>query len=248
MAKPTTKQELIDYCLRALGEPVIEINISEEQLNDRFDEALQFYQEYHSDAVVKHFRKHLITQEDIDNQYIDIPDWLLFVTRVLPIGSSTNNMFNTEYQMHLNDLFDLRNPSGVITYTMTQQYMSLLNMTFDNGLNQSIRFNRHMDKLHIDADWSAKFTPGTYLVIEGYSTVNPEEYTDVYNDMFLKRYLTALIKKNWGSILKKYSQMQLPGGVEINGQQIYDEAVEEIQKFEDEMLDKYSFPPMGDIG
>jgi hypothetical protein len=131
---------------------------------------------------------------------------------------------------------------------MTKQYMSLLDMTFENGLDQKVRFNRHMNKLFIDTDWDADFKVGDYIVVEGYSTVNPAEYVNVYNDIFLKKYLTALIKKQWGINMKKFSGMQLPGGVEMNGQQIYDEATEEIQRYEEEMLDKYSFPPMGAIG
>jgi hypothetical protein len=249
MAKPTSRQELIDYCKRSLGAPVIEINVADEQVDDRVDEALEFYQEYHSDAIIQHFRKHQVTQTDIDNRYIDIPEDLIYVTRILPIGYSSNrNMFSIDYQMHLNDIYDLRYPGSIINYEMTKQYMSLLDMTFENGLDQKVRFNRHMNKLFIDTDWDADFKVGDYIVVEGYSTVNPAEYVNVYNDIFLKKYLTALIKKQWGINMKKFSGMQLPGGVEMNGQQIYDEATEEIQRYEEEMLDKYSFPPMGAIG
>jgi len=248
MAKPTTRAELIEYALRALGKPVISINVDDDQLNDRVDEALQFYQEYHSDAVILHYRKHQVTQEDIDNGYLTLPDDLLFVTRILPHNSSTRDMFSIDYQMHLNDIYDLRNSGSIVTYEMTKQYMSLLNMTFENGLHQCLRFNRHMDRLYIDTNWSAKFKVGDYIVIEGYTTLDPDEYTDVYNDLFLKRYLVALIKRNWGANLKKFSGMQLIGGVEFNGQVLFDEAQADLTKLEEDIYTKYEMPPMGAIG
>lgn len=249
MAKPTTREELINYCLRNLGAPVITINVADEQLSDRVDEALQFYQEYHSDALNRHYRKHTITADDLTNRYITIPEDIIFLTHLLPYTSSNRNMFSVEYQMHLNDLFDLRNPSsGITNYIMTQQYMSLMDMTFDQSYAQTIRFNRHTNRVHIDADWSSDFSEGDILVFECYSTVNPEEFGDVYNDLFLKRYLTALIKRNWGANTKKFSGMALPGGVEINGQTIFDEAQEELRQIEEEMSLKYSVPAIGFIG
>jgi hypothetical protein len=248
MAKPTSRQELINYCLRNLGAPVLEINVDEEQLEDRFEEALQFYQEYHSDAIVRHYRKHQVTQTDIDNRYVDLPDNLLFVSRVLPLEQDNRSgMFSLDYQLHLNDIYDLRSPGTIINYVMTEQYMSLLDQTF-NGLNQRVRFNRHMNRIYIDTDWEIDYRIGDYLVIEGYSTVDPQTYPDVYNDIFLKRYLTALIKRQWGVNMKKYEGIQLPGGVTLNGQQIYDEANDEIRNIEEEMQLKYEMPPMGEIG
>ena len=251
MANPTTRQELIDYCKRALGAPVLEINVDDDQVSDRVDQALQFYQEYHSDGTIQHFRKHQVTQTDIDNEYLTIPEDLLFVTRILPLGTnggSATNMFSVNYQMHLNDVYDLRRPGSILSYDLTREYLGMIDMIFDNGMDQKLRFNRHMDRLHIDTDWEADFIVGDYIIIEGYSTINPEDYVDVYNDMFLKKYLTALIKKQWGTNMKKFTGMQLPGGVEMNGQQIYDEANEEIKEIEEQMALKYEFPPMGAIG
>lgn len=249
MAKPTTREELVEYCLRELGHPVIQINVDDEQVDDRVDQAIQFWHEYHSDATVEHFRKHQVTQEDIDNRFVTLPEDLLFVTRILPIGmNGATNMFSAKYQMHLNDLYNLRQPGSVINYNMTNEFMGLLDMIFDNGKDQKVRFNRHLNKLFIDTDWESDFQIGDYLVIEGYSTINPEDYVDVYNDMFLKRYLTALIKKQWGTNMKKFTGMQLPGGVEFNGQAIYDEAVEELKEIEETMASRYSFPPIGAIG
>lgn len=252
MAKPTSRQELLDYCLRALGAPVLQINVATEQLDDRIDEAIQFYHEYHADSTIQHFRKHEVTQVDIDNAFIDIPEDLIFVTRILPVGGSNGggnrNMFSIDYQMHLNDVYDLRNPGTILNYDMTKEYMGMLDMIFDNGMDQKLRFNRHLNKLFIDTDWEVDFQVGDYLIVEGYSTINPDDYIDVYNDLFLKRYLIALIKRQWGTNMKKFTGMQLPGGVEMNGQQIYDEANEEILKIEEEMALKYEFPPIGAIG
>jgi hypothetical protein len=154
-------------------------------------------------------------------------------------------MFSIEYQMHLNDIYDLRYPGSIISYTMAKQYMELVSMTFDSSYSQQIRFSRHMNRLFIDADWSTDIKVGDTLVFECYSTINPDEYVNVYNDMFLKRYLTALIKRNWGTNLKKFTGMQLPGGVEMNGQSIYDEAQEEIVKLEEEVYNKFTIPPIG---
>ncbi len=248
MALPTTRQELADYCKRRLGYPVITINIDDDQLSDRIDDALQFYAEFHTDGVFQHYRKHTVTQEDIDNMYITMPDDVLFVTRILPFTSHTRNMFSIEYQMHLNDVFDLRNGGSLVTYTMMKQYMELIHSTFDRSYAQQIRFNRIMNKLYVDAKWGIDLRLGDILVFEVYSTINPEEYVKVYNDMFLKRYLTALIKQNWSVGLKKFEGMQLPGGVTMNGQQLYDEAQAEIEKLEEEIYSKYSVPPIGFIG
>ena len=248
--KPTSRQELIDYCLRALGAPVLQINVAPEQLEDRLDEALQFYQEYHDDSMIHHFRKHQFTQEDLDSQYIDIPEDLIFVVRILPFGSlsSREPMFNIEYQTHLNDIYDLRAPGSLVNYRMIKKHMSLLDDMFNKGQHQRIRFNRHMNKLYIDTNWETSFRVGDYLVIEGYSTVDPDEYVNVYNDMFLKRYLTSLIKKQWGLNLKKFGRLQLIGGVEVDGQTIYSEAIEELRQFEEDVSTHWSTLPMGCIG
>jgi hypothetical protein len=226
---------------------VITINIADEQASDRVDEALQFYAEFNTDGVLQHYRKHVVTEDDVTQQYIDIPENILYITRLLPFTSHTRNMFSIEYQMHLNDIYDLRYPGSIISYTMAKQYMELVSMTFDSSYSQQIRFSRHMNRLFIDADWSTDIKVGDTLVFECYSTINPDEYVNVYNDMFLKRYLTALIKRNWGTNLKKFTGMQLPGGVEMNGQSIYDEAQEEIVKLEEEVYNKFTIPPIGFI-
>ena len=251
MAKPNSRQSLIDYCLRSLGEPVIEINVDEDQIEDRIDEAIQFYQEYHSDAVVRCFRKHLVTAEDVQNQYIELPDSLLFVNRIFPFtgsGSGGTGMFSIDYQIHLNDIFDLRNMfgncggTGLLNYSMTKQYMSLIDRTV-HGMQQISTFSRHQNRLYVEADWSSKIGVGQYIIVEGYETIDPEAFNDVYNDRFLKKYATALIKRQWGLNLIKFEGMQLPGGVTLNGRQIYDDAVQDIEKIEEDMQLTYEFPP-----
>jgi len=243
MAVPNSRQTLIDYCLRTLGEPVLEVNIDEDQLNDRIDEALQFYQEYHSDAIYKVYHKHQITAADITNEYISIPDAITTVQRIFPLNdeNSSINMFDARYQIHLNDIFDLRNAGALSNYYQTQQYMSTIDLLL-NGTEQ-VRFNRHMNRLYIDADWGEDLKENDYVIVDAYRIVDPDTHTDVYNDMFLKRYAVALIKKQWGANLIKFEGMQLPGGVTLNGRQLYDDAVTEIAAIEEQMQLKYEMPP-----
>jgi len=243
MAVPNSRQTLIDYCLRTLGEPVLEVNIDEDQLSDRIDEALQFYQEYHSDAIYKVYHKHQITAADITNEYISIPDAITTVQRIFPLNdeNSSINMFDARYQIHLNDIFDLRNAGALSNYYQTQQYMSTIDLLL-NGTEQ-VRFNRHMNSLYIDADWGEDLKENDYVIVDAYRIVDPDTHTDVYNDMFLKRYAVALIKKQWGANLIKFEGMQLPGGVTLNGRQLYDDAVTEIAAVEEQMQLKYEMPP-----
>lgn len=250
MANPSTRQGLIDYCLRALGAPVIEINIDEDQIEDRVDEALQFYKEYHSDAIIQVYRKHEVTQDDIDNKYITIPEPLLFVSRVFPIagvtGSSTS-MFSAKYQLHLNDIYDLRHAGGLLNYDMTKQYLEMIDMKLNAQIPPS-RFNRHMNRLYIDISWEDELVAGDHIIVDAYETISETQYTDIYNDIFLKKYLTALLKRQWGMNLIKFEGMQLPGGVTLNGRQIFDDATGEITELEETMQLKYEKPPHFFIG
>ena len=320
MAKPNSRQALIDYCLRNLGAPVIEINVDEEQLDDRCDEALQFYQEYHGDAVVRNIRKHKITNSsltvassagfsagqtitggtsgakaiiasvpdsttiryndvsvtgtafttetitngsesttvsaitkgDLENQYIDIPTTFLSVNNVfdLNVEGAQGNMFSVDYQLHLNDIFDLGGPygGGLVNYEITKQYMSLINRNI-NGIFQKIEYTRHKNRVNFHSSETLKSLGlGKYIIFDGYEIVDPDTFTDVYNDMFLKNYLTALIKRQWGLNLIKFEGMQLPGGVTLNGRQIFDDAKEEIAKLEEEMQLKHDMPPHFIVG
>ena len=248
MSKPGSRQELADYCLRALGAPVVEINIDDDQLGDRIDEAFQFYREYHSDATIRRYRKHQVTATDVTNEYIDIPETFIHISRVLPFQVTGGaGDFNVEYQIMLNDIYDLRGPNSVLHYAMSQQHLALVDTLFD-GKAQTVRFNRHMNRLFIETRWGTDIKAGEFIIIEGYETVAPATFTDVYNDIFLKKYLTALIKRQWGTNLKKFGGLQLPGGVEINGQQIYDEANEEIKEIEEQMQSRYEMPPLDFMG
>ena len=239
---PNSRQSLINYCLRQLGAPVLEINVDDDQIEDRVDEALQFYREYHSDAIYHDYFKHEITQTDIDNKYIDIPDALINVIRILPLTfeNSSISMFDARYQMALSDMYNLGFSGNLANYAHVQQYMETINMMI-NGTPQ-VEFNRHMNRLYLNIDWERFLNVGDYVIVEGYRVVDPDTFTDIYNDMFLKRYLIALLKRQWGINLKKFEGMELPGGVTLSGQQMYDEATEEIRQIEEEMQLKYEMP------
>ena len=236
MAKPNSRATLIDYCLRNLGAPVIEINVDEDQIDDRVDEALQFYQHYHADAIEKVFLKHQVTQTDIDNGYIAINDLVTDVLRVLPIRDtySANNLFDIKYQMHLNDMFSLGYMGSLLEYSMAQQYLSTLDIVIDSD-DKFISFDRHRNRLRIDMAWSEEVSVDDYLVVECYRIIDPDTFTDVYNDYYLKKYLTSLLKKQWGTNLLKFEGMQMPGGVTFNGRQLFDDAIAELEKLEEEV-------------
>lgn len=303
MSAPSTREQFKDYCLRRLGYPVIEINVADEQVEDRIDDALQLFQDYHFNGVERLFMKHKITQQDIDRRWIHIPEAIIGVVSIYPFDNSNAsvNMFDLRYQLRLHDLYDFTSVSYV-PYTITMQHIRTLNLLFSG--TPAIRFNRHINKLYIDVDWERDIQIGEYLVIDCYRKLEPDTFigtgfaqtisgnnqvsgsgtlftkefvisdevtissetkrivsinsdtsmivdsaynytvtaqptkiglSDVWDDRFLKRYATALIKKQWGENLKKFGGVQMPGGVTLNGQQIWQEAVEEIQKIEDDM-------------
>lgn len=314
---PASRQELIDYCKRKLGEPVIQINVDDEQANDRLDDALQYMQNYHMDGVERIYLKHKVTCSvftltsnnaesfidtefvtgsvsgayakvvrsqssgntlrirniegtfvggetilgsmsgtsatlaatnflvlgDIDNGYIPVSDAVTGITRIISFTDSSAqniNMFDVRYQLRLNDLFDLYSTS-VIYYTQVQQHLRLLDMMLIG--EKPIRFNRHMNRLYVDLDWRNYVKVDQIIVAEAYRILDPDEYTAVYNDEFLKRYLTALLKRQWGQNMSKYDGVELPGGVKLNGWTIFDSAQQEIDKLEEEMLSRYTLPP-----
>ena len=311
MAKLSTKAQFKTYCLRKLGFPVIEINVDDDQVDDRIDEALSFWSDYHYDGTEKLFMKHCITAEDIDRQWIYAPDAVQFVTGVMPfdLSNASINMFDLRYQLRLHDLYDFTSVSYV-SYEITMQHLRTLNLLF-SGTPQ-FRFNRHQNKVFLDIDWTRDVQPGNFVIIECYRTLQPETIkltgtlscapgsntvtgtdtkfdqelvdfdfitigteqkqvgtvksptqliligntaqtytnttatiegvTDVWNDRFLKKYATALIKRQWGSNLKKFAGIQMPGGVTLNGQVIYDEAIQEIEKMEEEIYMMGSLP------
>ena len=242
----TSRDQFKEYCLRRLGKPVIEINVDDDQINDRIDEALKFYWDYHFDGSEKTFYKYQITQTDIQNKWIPVPQNVLGVVRIFPIGDylATNNIFNIRYQIALNDLYTLTYQS-MVPYYMAFQQLQLLEQLLVG--EQQIRFNRHMDRLYIDTDWT-KLTVGNYIVAEAYMVVDPDVYSDVWNDRWLQRYASALIKRQWGTNLTKFTGMTLPGGVQFNGEKILNDAEAEIEKYEQEMIISYSLPVTDMIG
>lgn len=253
MAQVTNRQEFKDYCLRRLGFPVIDINIDDEQIEDRIDDAIQYWRDYHFDGLQKVYYIKAVTQQDINQRYIDMRPSvtkdaannslnIVGVTRIFPIQDSqaTINMFDLRYQLRLNELYDFTSAS-YINYTMTQQHLRSLEILFTGEV--PIRFQRHMRKLFIDWAWGASEAPvGTIVVAECYAGIDPETYHDVWNDRWLKKYATALIKRNWGNNLKKFQGVQLLGGVTLNGDKIFEEAEEEITTLEQEMQNSYGGP------
>jgi len=246
MAIPSTREQLKQNCLRRLGKPVIEINVSDEQLEDRIDEALQYYQDYHFDGAQRIFLSHQITDEDKTNRYIPVDDSIIGVINIFDIGDSysTNNLFSLRYQLSLTDLYAFT--SG----NLSPYYMALQNVAMAEELlvgKQPLRFNRHQNRVFIDMDWSL-VTTSEFIIVEAYQIVDPETFTDVYGDRWLARYTTALIKRQWGENLKKFEGVQLPGGLTFNGQKIWDEANDEIRQLEEEMITSYSLPVSDMLG
>jgi hypothetical protein len=313
----SSRQGLIDYCLRRLGFPVIEINVDDDQVEDRIDDALQYFQEYHFDGVERLYLTHKVTTAelkfsglstpsfennemlvgntsgatcilytisgttaritnvkgaftagetvtgstsgfsraiastsfytpgDIQNGYLPLPDSVIGVIRVLPVNgpssgmNNRNNMFDLIYQFRLNDMYNLLS-ADMVYYTQVQQHLSMLDMLLVG--DRSFKYNRKMDKMYIDMNWEEVLNPDDFIVVECYRILDPTTYTQVYDDMFLKRYSTALIKRQWGENMKKFGGIQLPGGVILNGREIYEEAVEEITTIENEMQLKSELP------
>lgn len=234
----TTRQQLIDYCLRALGEPVVEINVDDQQIEDRVDEAIEYFRQYHFDGIEKIYLKHQITPEDITNKYITVADSVYGITRVFPVASGTStskSIFDLQYQLRLNDLYDLTSTS-VIYYSQVMSHLALLDLTL-NG-HPVYRFNRLSSRLYIEASWETEMEVGNYILVECYRALDPADAPKLYNDIWLKHYTTALIKKQWAVNIKKFQGLQLPGGVTIDGDKLYDEATGEIKDLEDEMLTK----------
>jgi hypothetical protein len=252
MPTVSNRQTFKEYCLRRLGFPTIEINIDDDQVEDRIDDALQYWQDYHFDALQKVYYIHTINSTDVANKYINLDPSVTLdsqnnsvnivgVTRIFPISDSinTNNMFDLRYQLRLNELYDFTSAS-YINYTLTMQHLRSLEIMFTGEV--PIRFQRHMHKLFCDWGWGSAVNAGTVVIAECYAMINPADYESVWNDRWLKEYATALIKKNWGTNLKKFAGVQLPGGVVLNGQAIFDEAMEEIKTLEEEMQSKYELP------
>jgi len=262
MAHPKSRDELIDYALRALGSPVVDINVDRDQCEDRLDEALELFAERHFDGAEKAYFKYQVTQDDIDNQYLDTNALgpvngvtgdaptgkdILSVVKVFQFGQFANiNMFDVRYQMALSDYFGINrglganSSMGLSSYDSTKRYISLIEDLFQP--EKMIRFNKVSDKLHLDMKWSQDLKVGSYLVIEAYVALPSGIFSQVFNDIWLKKYTVAQIKKQWGANMSKFEGVQLPGGVSLRGVDIYNEANEEIQRLEEELTNTYELP------
>lgn len=279
MASPSTRQELIDYSLRKLGAPVLEINVDDDQIDDLVDDTIQYFQERHFDGSEKTFLKYQITQDDIDrgrgpgssastgistttvtesvglttefsfeenNNYIKVPDSVIGINKIFKFDTSSisGGMFSIKYQLFLNDLYYFSSVD-LLTYSMTKRYLE--DIDFLLTTDKQVRFSKRSGRLYLDIDWTAQ-TAGDYLVIDCIRALNPSDFNKIYNDTWVKRYLTSLIKRQWGANMMKFSGTKLPGGVELNGRQYYEDGNAEIREIEDKMASYYELPPMDMIG
>ena len=263
MATPSTRETLKQYCLRNLGKPVIDINVDDDQVEDRIDEALQYFAQYHVDGVERMYLKYLVTADDITRMTTDasesvtensitttykradnflvVPSSVISVINVFPLSDRANlNMFDVRYQLRLNDLYDFSSTS-IVHYEMTMQHLDFLDHILVG--EKPMRFNQLSNRLYLDMDWSNDITAGEYLIFEVYRKVDPDTYTDLYDDIYLKRYTTALIKRQWGQNLSKFSGTAMLGGVTLNGPELFSSAIDEQQKLEEEIRLNYEEPP-----
>ncbi len=266
MAQPSSRAELITYCKRQLGEPVLQVNIDDEQVNNVIDDTIQFFQENCYNGIERCYLRHKMNADDkarfdaaattssgttnweeVSN-YIPMPNHIVGISKVFGIVSNSirSNLFGIEYQIFLNDLYAFGS-IDILNYYMTKQYLETLDMVLNNGSFQQFRFTMRRDRLYLDVD-KTMLKEDLYLLIEAHRLLNPNDATEMYNDMFVKRYATALMKKQWGQNLIKYNNVMLPGGISLNGRQIYEDALGEIEKIESEVLSKYAEPPMDMIG
>ena len=280
MAQPSSRQELVDYCLRKLGAPVLEINIADEQIDDLVDDALQLFQERHFDGVYQTYLKYQITQDDIDrgkakgldgvgvsttsasagigtetvnfnyyenSNFLQIPSHVMGVNKIYHFEGSnsvSSGMFSVKYQLFLNDIY-YWGSTELLSYAMTKTYLE--DIDFLLTTQKQVRFNKRQDRLYLDVDWSS-LKVGNYIVIDCYRLLNPNDYSEVWNDSFLKKYLTALIKRQWGQNLIKFQGVKLPGGIELNGRQLFDDGQKEVDYIMDKMSSTYELPPLDMIG
>ena len=271
MAEPATRENLKQYALRALGKPVIEINVDDDQLEDRLDEALQYFAQYHYDGVERCYLKYKVTAADIlrmqsptgdstlvatknsvtstftiANNYVIVPEAVLAVTRIFPLSDRHSmNMFDIRYQLRLNDLYDFSSTS-IIHYDMVLRHLDFLDHILVG--EKPIRFNQYNNRLYIDMDWKHDITTDEHLIIECYRKLDPAVMTDVYNDIYIKRYTTALFKKQWGANLSKFDGVAMVGGVKLNGEQMYSQSLQDIEKLEEEIRGTYETPVTYMIG
>ena len=276
MAKPASRQQLIDYCLRRLGAPVLEIHVDDDQRDELVDDALQYFQERHFDGVERMYLKYKITQEDLDrgrgrntdgvgivtttatsttgnvfnfyetSNYIQVPDSVIGIEKIFKFDTSSisGGMFSIKYQLFLNDLYYF-NSVELLQYAMVKSYLE--DIDFLLTTDKQLRFNKRQDRLYLDLDWASQ-KADQYIVIDCYRILDPNTFTNVYNDSFIKKYLTSLIKRQWGQNLIKFRGVKLPGGIELNGREIYEDAEKELEDIKQRMSLEYELPPYDFIG
>ena len=243
MANPTNREELKQFCLRKLGKPVIEINVDDDQLEDRIDDALKMYHDFHYDGIERVIIKHEISQDNINNKYIEMSDAVISIETILDLntGSSSEILFDAEYHMTWDALYAFNStPASLQHYSATKENINLINEML-NG-KKPLRYRRHTDKLYIDMDWSS-ISVGSYIVIQAYQIINPDDYQQVWADRWLREYTTELFREQWGHNLSKYSGVQMPGGVTFNGSEILSEAQTRLRELEEELRNTYEEPP-----
>ena len=280
MAKPATRQELIDYCKRRLGAPVLEINVDDDQIEDLVDDTFQYFNERHFDGVERMYLKHKVTQEEIDrgkaqgttgvgivtttalgvnsgigsisttwyesSNYIQVPDSVIGIEKVFKFDTSSisGGMFSIKYQLFLNDLYNF-NSVDLLQYAMTKTYLEDIDYLLTP--EKQVRFNKRQDRLYLDIDWGAQ-QADDFIILDCYRALDPASFTQGYNDSFVKKYLTALIKRQWGQNLIKFKGTKLPGGIELNGREIYEDALNDLNDIKERMSTEYELPPYDTIG
>ena len=281
MAKPSSRQELIDYSLRRLGAPVLEINVDDDQIDDLVDDALQIFNERHFDGVERMYLKYKFTQDDINrgrasgtsgvgivtttgnstsvsglgtvtsnfyetSNFIQVPDSVIGVEKIFRFDSSTisGGMFSIKYQLFLNDLYYF-NSVELMQYSMTKTYLE--DIDFLLSPEKQVRFNKRQNRLYLDVDYNS-LTTDDFIVIDCQRILDPNTFTSVYNDSFLKLYLTALIKRQWGQHLMKFRGVKLAGGIELNGREIYEDGERDLENIRQRMQLEYETPPLDFIG
>jgi hypothetical protein len=255
---PRSREQLKEYALRKLGAPVIEINVDDAQLEDRIDDALQMFAEYHFDGVQRAFYRYIVKEEDRSRGYIDTDslvkndgaigpeisngNQIISVLRIFEFTESgSSNMFSVPYQIALNDMYGLRAPGSLINYTMTQQHLELMRDYLDP--EKMIRFSRVTNRIYIDMNWEEDIDVGNTVIVECYVALDPNEFPEIYNDILLKKYVVSSFKQQWGQNLSKYQNVTLPGGLSYNGAEIYQQASDEMDKIEESLSNKYELPP-----
>ena len=278
MAQPASRQELRDYCLRQLGAPVLEINLDDDQIDDAIDDALQYFRERHFNGAEKMYLKHEFTDDDVTRfttanetvttsapdaatwenrkNYLEIPEHVFGISKVYGISSNfvRNSLFGLNNQYYLMDLFSYTSGTGLafggvdmVNYYMVKQHFETIDMIINTGSLVQFRFNTRQDRLYIDIDPN-RVTKDQWLLIECYRALDPSTFTEVFNDLFVKKYATALIKRSWGQNLIKFNGVTLPGGVSMNGRQLYEDALGEIAALMEDSISTYELPPLDMIG